>query len=60
MLITGAVLSIQETVAVILPVLPARSSNMNVKFLFPVKRYPVAFNQLIFSSLNPVTIASTF
>ena len=59
MLITGAVLSIQETVAVILPVLPARSSNVNVKSLFPVNIFSVAFNPVI-GSLNPVTIASIF
>jgi len=45
----GAILSIQSTVAVADQVLPARSTNVKVNNPLPVKRYPVAFHQVISS-----------
>ena len=46
------------TVAVTLPVFPARSLKVNTKLPFPVNKYPVAFCHITVS-LNPVTVAYT-
>lgn len=54
----GTTLSIHVTVAVLLPVFPTRSENVNIKDPFHVKRYPVAFNQVIVS-VNQLMVAST-
>jgi hypothetical protein len=50
-------LSIRSTVAIASPVLPARSSKVNVNTQLPVKVYPVALSQVTVS-LNHVTIAT--
>jgi hypothetical protein len=55
----GASLSIQETVAVLLHVLPAKSENVNVELQFIVKIFAIAFNPLIFVSLNQVIVPIT-
>jgi len=55
----GISLSIQSTIPVASPVLPARSAKVNVKRIpFPVNVYHVALVHVIFS-LNPVSIHST-
>ena len=56
-------MSIQFTVAVVAPVLPAISINVNVKLPFPVKVYifdPQLFVIVIPVLLNPVSVAMTF
>jgi len=55
----GAVLSIRLTVAVVLPVFPARSEKLKVKVPFPVKRCQLTFSP-VSDSENPVSIAKTF
>ena len=54
----GGVLSIHVTSASTSPVFPTRSSNVNKKVPFPVKRYCTSLSPVIVS-LNPVMIART-
>jgi len=55
----GGVLSIRVTVAMIVPVFPARSEKLNVNTPLPVKRCQVAFIP-VSGSEYPVSVASTF
>ena len=55
---TGAIVSIRFTFAVVLPVLPARSSNVKMNDPLFVKRYAQVFIP-VSVSLNPVSIAKT-
>ncbi len=55
----GFTLSIQVTVAIALPVLPARSRKVNSKLQFQVNVWLAKFNQVI-ASLNQVTVAIIF
>ncbi|HBB04571.1 TPA: hypothetical protein DCZ39_06900 [Patescibacteria group bacterium] len=53
------VLSILVTVAITLPVFPARSLKVNVNVPFQVNIFDAAFSHVIVSE-NPVTVAVTF
>lgn len=55
----GVVLSIHVTTAVVLPVFPAKSLNVNTNEPLPVKVYPVAFIH-VNVSLYHVKVATTF